>query len=102
MDRTLHRFHKTAEGLRHPNTMSADEVERFLTYLAVQRRVSASTQNQAFAALLFLYRDVLHLGPGDVDALRARVRTENVVGRRIRRQKRSPALGASRWQTRGR
>ena len=49
--------------------MGADEVERFLTFLAVQRRVSASTQNQAFAALLFLYRDVLHLDLGDVDAL---------------------------------
>jgi integron integrase len=66
------RFHKTAEGFRHPNTMNAEEVERFLTFLAVQRHVSASTQNQAFAALLFLYRDVLHLDLGDVDALRAR------------------------------
>lgn len=66
------RFHKTAEGFRHPNTMGAEEVERFLTFLAVQRRVSASTQSQAFAALLFLYRDVLHLDLGDVDALRAR------------------------------
>jgi hypothetical protein len=47
------RFHKTAEGFRHPNRMGADEIERFLTFLAVQRRVSASTQNQAFAALLF-------------------------------------------------
>ena len=65
------RFHKTADGFRHPNTMSAAEVERFLTFLAVQRRVSASTQNQAFSALLFLYRDVLHLDLGDVDALRA-------------------------------
>ena len=66
------RFHKTAEGFRHPNTMGAAEVERFLTFLAVQRRVSASTQNQALAALLFLYRDVLHLDLGAIDALRAR------------------------------
>ena len=65
------RFHKTAEGFRHPNTMGAAEVEQFLTYLAVERRVAASTQNQAFAALLFLYRDVLHLELGSVDALRA-------------------------------
>ncbi len=65
------RFHKTPEGFRHPNTMGAAEVERFLTFLAVQRRVSASTQNQAFAAVHFLYRDVLHLDLGDVDALRA-------------------------------
>jgi integron integrase len=44
---------------RHPNTMAAAEVEAFLTYLAVQRRVSAPTQNQALAALLFLYQKVL-------------------------------------------
>lgn len=39
--------------------MGAEEVRRFLTHLAVVERVSASTQNQATAALLFLYRDVL-------------------------------------------
>jgi integron integrase len=44
---------------RHPAEMSAREVERFLTYLAVDRQVSASTQNQALSALLFLYRQVL-------------------------------------------
>src|SRR6516162_255893 len=66
------RFHKTAEGFRHPTALGADDVERFLTFLAVQRRVSSSTQNQAFAALLFLYRDVLHLDLGAIDALRAR------------------------------
>ena len=48
------RFHKTAEGFRHPNTMGAEEVERFLTFLAVQRHVSARTQNLAFAAVLAL------------------------------------------------
>ena len=37
----------------------ATEVEAFLTNLAIERRVSASTQNQALAALLFLYRDVM-------------------------------------------
>jgi integron integrase len=41
--------------------MSAPEVERFLTHLAVDRQVSASTQNQALAAVLFLYRDVLEI-----------------------------------------
>lgn len=44
---------------KHPAEMSAPEVERFLTHLAVDRRVSASTQNQALAAILFLYRHVL-------------------------------------------
>jgi integrase len=46
-------------GLRHPREMGAPEVEAFLTYLATERRVSASTQNQAKAALLFLYKQVL-------------------------------------------
>jgi integrase len=39
--------------------MGKEEVERFLSYLAIERNVAASTQNQAFSALLFLYRDVL-------------------------------------------
>jgi len=46
-------------GMRHPRDMGADEVESFLTHLAVDAKVSASTQNQALAAILFLYRDVL-------------------------------------------
>lgn len=44
---------------RHPVEMGAREVEAFLTHLAVQGRVAAATQNQAKAALLFLYREVL-------------------------------------------
>ena len=44
---------------KHPSSMGADEVNGFLTYLAVDERVSAATQNQALAALLFLYRHVL-------------------------------------------
>jgi integron integrase len=44
---------------RHPREMGAAEVEGFLTTLAVKNQVSAATQNQALAALLFLYRDVL-------------------------------------------
>lgn len=66
------RFHKTAEGFRHPALLGAAEVEGFLTYLAVERHVSASTQNQALGALLFLYRDVLHLELSGLDAVRAR------------------------------
>ncbi|GAO36663.1 integrase [Sulfuricella sp. T08] len=46
-------------GKRHPNEMGAREVEEFLTWLAVEGRVAASTQNQAKSALLFLYREVL-------------------------------------------
>ncbi len=46
-------------GLRHPRELGAADVERFLTHLAVEGKVSASTQNQALAAILFLYREVL-------------------------------------------
>jgi integron integrase len=46
-------------GRRHPREMGAPEVEAFLTHLAVGAKVSASTQNQALQALLFLYRHVL-------------------------------------------
>lgn len=48
-------------GKRHPVEMGAPEVTAFLTALAVERRVAASTQNQALGALLFLYRDVLQI-----------------------------------------
>ena len=46
-------------GKRHPQEMGAVEVEAFLTHLAVEGKVSASTQNQALSALLFLYKEVL-------------------------------------------
>jgi integron integrase len=65
-------FHKTADGFRHPVTLGAAEVEGFLTHLAVERHVSASTQNQALGALLLLYRDVLRLELSGLDAVRAR------------------------------
>lgn len=47
------------QGKRHPSEMGAAEINEFLTHLAVERNVSASTQSQALAAILFLYRDVL-------------------------------------------
>jgi len=46
-------------GKRHPIEMGAAEVTSFLTSLAVDSKIAASTQNQALSALLFLYRDVL-------------------------------------------
>ena len=49
------RFH----GIRHPDTMAEPEVNAFLTHLAVERNVAASTQNQAMCAILFLYEHVL-------------------------------------------
>lgn len=50
-----------ANGKRHPRDLGAPEIEAFLTYLATKRQVSAGTQNQALAAILFLYREVLEL-----------------------------------------
>ncbi len=55
----------------HPKEMGSSEVNEFLTYLAVQRNVSASTQNRAFSALLFLFRKVLDIEL-HVDAARAK------------------------------
>ena len=46
-------------GKRHPAGMGKDEVEAFLSHLAVKDRVAASTQNQAKSAILFFYREVL-------------------------------------------
>ena len=48
-----------ANGKRHPRDMGGGEVEAFLTRLATRHEVAAGTQNQALAALLFLYREVL-------------------------------------------
>ncbi|HET6572723.1 MAG TPA: integron integrase [Fimbriiglobus sp.] len=68
-------------GKRHPRQMGAAEINQFLTHLAVVGRVSASTQNQAFSAVLFLYRHVLQAEPD---------RVEGVV--RARRPKRLPVV----------
>ena len=84
--RLLHRSPRTEEayvywirrfilfhGKRHPRELGAGEVREFLTHLAVEAHVSASTQNQALNALVFLYRDVLAQDLGDFsDAVRAR------------------------------
>lgn len=60
-------------GKRHPDTMGEAEVKAFLTYLAVTRKVAPSTQNQALAALLFLYRQVLGKDlPNPADLIRAK------------------------------
>ena len=66
---------------KHPREMGSSEVEAFLTHLAVDGHVSASTQNQALQALLFLYRQVLEI---DLPWL------ENVT--RARRPKRLPVV----------
>ncbi|WP_374012729.1 integron integrase [Pseudoxanthomonas koreensis] len=62
-----------ANGRRHPREMGGREVEHFLSQLAVQGKVAASTQNQALSALLFLYRQVLGMElPWMEDVIRAK------------------------------
>ena len=76
-------------GKRHPSDMGAGEVAAFLSHLAVERGVSASTQNQAKAALLFLYKEVLGhirtvqalLGHADVSTTMVCTRVLNKGGR---------------------
>lgn len=53
-------------GKRHPMEMGEPEINAFLTHLAMKERVSASTQNQALSALLFLYRHVLGREVGEL------------------------------------
>lgn len=57
---------------KHPQEMGAKEIEAFLTNLAVERRLSASTRNQAFSAILFLFQRVLEIELPRIDALRAK------------------------------
>jgi integron integrase len=59
---------------RHPSEMGGDEVNAFLTHLAVNQNVAASTQNQALCAILFLYREVLQQELNlRLDAVRAKL-----------------------------
>ena len=61
-------------GKRHPRDLGAAEIAAFLTWLAVERHVAASTQNQALSGVLFLYRDVLRVDVGVIDQVpRARM-----------------------------
>jgi integron integrase len=69
----------------HPRTLGAPEITAFLNHLAVERHTSASTQNQALCALLFLYRRVLDLPMPDLHGLERAQRPEHlpaVLGRR--------------------
>ena len=68
-------------NVRHPAEMGEPEINSFLTHLAVKQKVSASTQNQALSALLFLYRHVIGREIGDLG---------NVI--RARRPKRIPVV----------
>ena len=90
-------------GFQHPNDLDESHIESFLTHLAVQRKVSASTQNQALAAILFLYREVLGRPTGWIEApVRARgprrlpvVLTPGEVARVLEKMQGVPALVGS-------
>lgn len=63
-----HKFQAFTKS-QDPQTLSVDDVKAFLSYLAVKREVSASTQNQAFNALLFFFRYVLKKEFGEIDGV---------------------------------
>ncbi len=63
---------------RHPNEMGAEEITAFLTHLAVEDKVSASTQNQAFYSLLFLYCDVLKISLPNIEGVVRAKRPEHL------------------------
>jgi site-specific recombinase XerD len=71
-------------GKRHPLEVGREEVEAFLTYLACDKKVSASTQNQALCALLFLYREVLDRELGWMDGFQDPQSLQRAVRRAAR------------------
>lgn len=64
----VRRFVKSS-GMRHPRELGPGDVSRFLSHLAVEAKVSSSTQNQALSALVFLYKEVLDVPVGWLSAL---------------------------------
>ena len=86
-------------GNQHPREMGSDEIQRFLSFLAVQRKVSASSQNQALSAILFLYKKVLGIDlPWMVDIVRAkRSRRMPVVLSRSEVQKVLACMTGTSW-----
>ena len=66
------RFHRLPDGTwQHPTDLTGPAIGRFLTHLAVDGMVSASTQTQALSAIVFMYRQVLEIEPGNIDGMRA-------------------------------
>ena len=82
-------------GTRHPRDMGAAELELFLTDLAVNGHVSASTQNQALSAIVFLYRDVLGIDLEQADSFRVLILRAGWIGTSEPRTKRSAVSGCA-------
>src|SRR6266496_3097756 len=81
-------------GKRHPREMGEAQIDAFLTDLAVQSKVSASTQNLALNALVFLYEEVLHLELGELSAV------QELLGHKDRSEERRVGKECrSRWST---
>jgi integron integrase len=69
------RFFKKGTTWTHPNELTERHFEKWLNYLAIEKKLSASSQNQAFAAVCFFYREVLKKPFENVNAMRARKST---------------------------
>ncbi len=65
-------FVKWHGGNRHPETMGAQEISAFLTHLAVNKGLAATSQNQALNAIIFLYKQVLEMPVEGIEAQRAK------------------------------
>ena len=72
--RKFHTFILDSKGIKFEiDTLDSNDVRNYLSYLALKQRVSSSTQNQAFSALLFLFKNVLNVELGDLgDTVRAK------------------------------
>ncbi len=57
---------------KHPKEMGEKEIGEYLTYLAVQKKVAPSTQNQALNSIIYLYKHILKIDLGEIQALRPR------------------------------
>lgn len=90
----LIRFHDR----RHPRELGKKAIEQFLTHLAVERKASPSTQNQALQAILFLYREVLELELPWLDDV-VRAKTKRRIPVLLSRDEAVALLGHSSVQT---
>jgi len=66
---------------KHPKEMGKDEIEEFLTHLATKENVAPTTQNQAFNAILFMYKEVLGVDTTswDIQAYRAKELNKDII-----------------------